>query len=187
MQNTLFKSALIGGLIVFIWGLFSWMVFPWHQACLNKFSSESEVASVIRDNAPVPGMYVLPNTFAYNEGTSQHEMARGMEMMEKGPFMFAAVRPHGMGKMTIGPFIASLIIQFIGALIVSWMLMQTKGLNRRQQIGFVTLFGLSIGVLGQLPNWNWWGFSGCYAIINMIDLIISWFLAGIGIVKVMKK
>ncbi len=187
MQKTLLKSALIGGLIAFIWGVFSWMVFPWHQSCLNKFSDESDVASVIRDNAPVSGMYVLPNTFAYNSGTSHHEMKKGMEMMEHGPFMFASVRPNGIGKMTVGPFILSLIIQIIGAFIVSWMLLQTKGLHTKQQIGFVTLFGLSIGVLGQLPDWNWWGFSGCYIITNMIDLVIAWFLAGLGIVKVLKK
>ena len=70
MQKTLLKSAVIGGLIVFIWGLFSWMVFPWHQSCLNKFSNESEVADVLRDNAPKPGMYVLPNTFCYKDGSS---------------------------------------------------------------------------------------------------------------------
>jgi hypothetical protein len=187
MQKLLLKSALIGGLIVFIWGVFSWMVFPWHQTCLNKFKNESYVAEVIRDHAPVPGMYVLPNTFSYNDGTSQHEMAKGIEMMEKGPFMFAAVRPHGMGNMTAAPFILSLIIQIIGAFIVSWMLLQTKGLDSKQQIGFVTLFGLGVGVLGHLPDWNWWGFSGCYVITSMIDLIVGWFLGGIGIVKVLRK
>lgn len=186
MQKTLLKSALIGGLIAFIWGIFSWMVFPWHQHCLNKFTDESEVASTIKDNAPVCGMYVLPNTFSYNENTSTHEMERGMKMMENGPFMFASIRPYGMGKMSVGPFVLSLIIQIIGAFIVSWMLLHTKNLNHKQQIGFVTLFGLSVGVLGQLPDWNWWGFSGAYVISNMIDLVIAWTLAGIGIVKVLR-
>jgi hypothetical protein len=93
----------------------------------------------------------------------------------------------GMGKMNAGPFIFSLIIQIIGAFIVSWMLLQTKGLNGKQQVGFVTLFGLGVGILGQFPDWNWWGFSGCYVVSNLIDLIIGWTLAGIGIVKVIKK
>ncbi len=187
MQKTLLKSALIGGLIVFIWGLFSWMVFPWHQTCLNKFDSESEVASTIRDNAPVSGMYVLPNTFAYNDKTSQSDMDRGMRMMQNGPFVFASVRPHGMGGMTVAPFIIALIIQIIGAFIVSWMLLHTKGLHHKKQVGFVTLFGLSIGILGQLPDWNWWGFSACYVITNIIDLVVSWFLAGLAMVKVLRR
>ena len=188
MSKNHLKCALIGGLIVFIWGLFSWMVFPWHQTCLKKFANESDVANVIMDNAPDAGMYVLPNTFAYHEGDmSQKEMTRGMEMMERGPFMFASVRPAGMGKMSMGPFVVSLIIQIIGAFIVTWMLMQTKNLPFKKQVGFVTVFGLGVGILGQLPDWNWWGFSYAYILTNIIDLVIGWFLAGFGIAKVLKK
>jgi predicted small secreted protein len=187
MSRTHLKAAIIGGLIVFIWGMFSWMVFPWHQSCLKKFTNESDVADAIKDNAPVAGVYVLPNTFAYKEGTSEHEMSKGIKMMENGPFMFATVRPHGVGAMSLKPFILSLIIQIIGAFIVTWMVMQTKGLSYKKQVGFITLFGLGVGVLSQLPDWNWWGFSGAYVLTYMADLIISWFLAGLGIAKVLKK
>jgi hypothetical protein len=187
MSKTLLKAAVLGGLIVFVWGMFSWMIFPWHQSCLKKFTHESEVASVIRDNAPVSGVYVLPDTFAYNEHTSHAEMARGKEMMERGPFMFATVRSNGMGKMTLRPFIFSLIIQIIGALIVTWMLMQTKGLIFWKQVRFITLFGLGVAILGELPDWNWWGFSCAYVCINIADLVIGWFLAGLGIAKVLKR
>jgi hypothetical protein len=187
MSKNHLKCALIGGLIVFIWGLFSWMVFPWHQTCLKRFANESDVASVIRDNALEAGMYVLPNTFVYDGNASQKEMAKGMEIMEKGPFMFASVRPGGIGKMTMGPFIISLIIQIIGAFIVTWLLMQTKNLPFKKQVAFVTAFGLGVGILGQLPSWNWWGFSGAYIFSNIVDLVIGWFLAGFGIAKVLKK
>ncbi|MBS0603891.1 MAG: hypothetical protein JSS60_02510 [Verrucomicrobia bacterium] len=187
MSRTNLKAAIIGGLIVFIWGMFSWMVFPWHQSTLKKFTDESEVADVIKDNAPVAGVYVLPNTFAYSEKTSHSEMTKGMKMMENGPFMFATVKPNGMGPMTMGPFVFSLILQIVGAFIVTWMLMQTKGLSFKKKVGFVTLFGVSIAILGQLPEWNWWGFSGCYVTTNMADLIVGWFLAGLGIAKVLQK
>lgn len=188
MSKNHLKCALIGGLIVFIWGLFSWMVFPWHQTCLKKFTNESDVANVIIDNAPEAGVYILPNTFTHHEGAiSQKEMTRSMDMMEKGPFMFASVRPSGMGKMSMAPFIISLIIQIIGAFIVTWMLMQTKNLPFKKQVAFVTLFGLGVGVLGQLPDWNWWGFSYGFIFGNIVDLVIGWFLAGFGIAKILKK
>ena len=187
MSKNHLKCALIGGLIVFIWGLFSWMVFPWHQICLNRFANESDVANVIRDNASEAGMYVLPNTFVYDGSTSQKDMEKTMEIMEKGPFMFASVKPNGIGKMTMGPFIVSLIIQIIGAFIVTWLLMQTKNLPFKKQVGFATAFGLGVGILGQLPYWNWWGFSGAYIFSNIVDLVVGWFLAGFGIAKVLKK
>lgn len=186
MSKTHLKAAIIGGLIVFIWGIFSWMVFPWHQSSLKRFSSESSVASAIRNNAPESGVYILPNTFSYNDSTSSSEMSRGMEMMERGPFVFASVRTNGMGPMTLKPFVFSLVLQIIGAFIVTWMLMQTK-LPFKRQVAFVTLFGVGVAILGQLPDWNWWGFSGCYIATTMLDLVIGWFLAGFAIAKVLKR
>lgn len=187
MSKNHFKGALIGGLIVFIWGLFSWMVFPWHQTTLNKFKNEEEVADAIKANAPVPGIYVLPNTFAYHDGTSHKEMSKGMEMLEKGPFMFASVRPYGFGRMSFWPFFIAFFIQLVGAYLVTWMLLQTKNLSYGKIVIFVTVFGFSIGILGQLPDWNWWGFPYGYAAINIVDLLIGWSLAGFGIAKVVQK
>lgn len=187
MQKNHLKAAVIGGIVVFIWGMLSWMVFPWHQNCFKKFSNESEVARAVSHNAPTCGMYILPNTFKYDSNTSQSEMNKGMAMMEKGPFMFACVQPNGMGKMSIKPFIISLIIQIIGAFIATWMLLQTKGLAFRQKVFFITLFGLGAGVICLLPCWNWWGFPGSYVLMNIVDLVIAWFLAGLAIAKVLKK
>jgi hypothetical protein len=187
MSKTHVRAAIIGGLVVFIWGMLSWMVLPWHQSSLKKFSNESEVADVIRDNASTSGVYILPNTFSYGEHTSHKEMKCGMKMIEDGPYVFASVRSTGMGKMSLGPFICSLITQIIGAYIVVWMLMQTKGLSFGQKVGFVTLFGFSIALLGMFPDWIWWGFSGCFVITNMLDVVIGWFLAGLCMVKYLKR
>lgn len=187
MNRNHIKAAVLGGLIVFIWGILSWMVFPWHQHCFKKFSNESRVARAISDNTCEKGVYVLPNTFGYNDSTSQKEMARGEEMMEKGPYMMAVVHPNGMGKMTLAPFALSLVCQIIGALIVTWMLLCGKVMSFRRKVAFVTLFGLAVGILGELPYWIWWGFPLSFAIVGIIDLIIGWFLAGLCIAKVLKK
>lgn len=187
MEKNHLKAAVIGGLIVFLWGMISWMVFPWHEKCFKKFADESEVASVIKDNAKTDGVYVLPNTFAYQDGTSQKEMTRSMGMMEKGPFMFAVVHPKGMGKMTMKPFVLSLIISIIGAYIATWMFLQTKALNFKKKVGFFAMFGLGVAVLGELPAWNWWGAPFGFVFIHMLDHVIGWTLAGFGIAKIFKK
>jgi hypothetical protein len=186
MSSKYVKAALVGGLVVFIWGMISWMVFPWHKHCLKKFNDESAVAAVIKKNAPQDGVYVLPNTCCYGESTSQSEMSKGMKMMEEGPFMFASVKTQGVGKMSAKPFLISLLIQLVGAFIATWMFMRTKGLNFRRQVGFFTLFGLAVGILGELPSWNWWGFSAGYALVGIADAVIGWSLAGFCIAKLLK-
>lgn len=187
MQKKKFiKGAVIGGVIVFLWCLVSWMILPWHAMVFNSFTDENSVANAIRDNAPVSGVYILPNTYSYNASTSTSTMEQGLIMMQTGPTMFASIQVNGMGSRTVKPFIVSLIIQIIGAGIVTWMLLQTKGLNYRQKVWFVTLFGIAIGVLGVLPGWNWWSLSAGYAITLFADLLVGWLLAGFALAKICK-
>jgi hypothetical protein len=180
-------AAAFGGFVLFIWGMFSWMMLPFHHSHIRKFTDESSVAAVIKKNAPSSGIYELPNTFAYTEGTTREEMAEGLEMMEEGPYMFASVRVNGVGKMSAWPFAASLIVHMIGAFIAIWLLLQTKGLSSKKQVGFITLFGFGVGILGLLPDWIWWGFPVGFIAVNSVDLVIGWFLAGLCIVHVLRK
>ncbi len=186
MTNNQVRAAIVGGIIVFVWSLFSWMVLPWHQNCFKKFQDESAVGHAIKNNAQGDGVYVLPNTFAYTDSTSQKTINKGMEMMENGPVMFGVVHPNGLGKMTLTPFVISLIIQVIGAFIITWMLLQTKGLAFKKKVEFVTLFGVAVAVLCELPAWNWWGFPAGIVIVNMLDFVIGWFLGGLGIAKMLE-
>ncbi len=186
MSKSLLKCALVGALVVYVWGALSWMVFPWHQNCFHKFTDEESVADAIKENAPADGVYVLPNTLGYTDQTSKGEISRGLEMMEKGPFVFASVRKGGVGKMDATPFLLCLLTDIIGALIVTWMLMQTKGMKFKRQVGFVTLFGVGVGVLSQMPIWTWWGFPCCYVLTNFADYVIGWFLAGLVIARINK-
>ena len=89
--------------------------------------------------------------------------------------------------MSARPFIVSFLLQFVGAWLAIWMLMQTKGLSYKKKVGFFTVFGLSIALLGEVPAWNWMGFPCGYVLVNMSDLVISWFLAGLAMAKMLKK
>ena len=100
--------------------------------------------------------------------------------------MFASVCREGVVGMSYGPFVISLIIQVLGAGIITWMLMQTKLTPYQKRVSFVTLAGVLVGVLGLLPSWNWWGFSGAYTLSCVADLVIGWFLAGLAIGKLCK-
>ncbi len=77
-------------------------------------------------------------------------------------------------------------IQMASALLLTWLLLQTSGLRYARRVAFLAVAGLASGVIADLPNWNWWGFSGAYAVVNLIDYTITWFLAGLVIAKVAK-
>jgi hypothetical protein len=97
--------------------------------------------------------------------------------------MFAAVRRDGFGS-----FVRSLVIQALilmaSALLLTWLLLQTSGLSYLSRVIFLGGAELAAGVMVDLPNWNWWGFSTGYTVVNLIDGAITWLLAGLVIAEV---
>ena len=142
---------------------------PWHNAVTNKFLSEPAVAQILRENAPVAGVYYLP----FAEG--DHRPGE--------PAAFMNVLPNGfdmnMGKL-MGTAIAG---QLVAALLVLLLLRCTSGLNYPQRVGFVALAGLVIGFVGHFPYWNWFGFSTPYIVVIILDSVIAWSLAGLVMAK----
>lgn len=174
MGRTLIKGSLLGGIILFIWMMISWMVLPWHCAVMQTFNNEESVAQAILDNTERDGIYVLPNLCDKKIGGEMRAQA-----MKKGPVMFASVQRYGFDIDSIAPYVSALIIQVIGAFLVTFLLLQTGGLGYLRRVLFVTMIGLTIGVLAELPNWNWWGYSMGYVGVEILDYLIGWFLAGL--------
>lgn len=108
-----------------------------------------------------------------------------MQKMQKGPVMFAAIRREGFGSYSRG-LIVQLLIQMVSALLLTWLVLQTAGLSYAKRVAFLAVAGLAAGVIADLPNWNWWGFSGAYTAVNIADYTLTWLLAGLVIAKVAK-
>lgn len=192
MNKSLWKAAVLGGIVVFIWGMVSWMLLPWHMSTTHRFTNEKEVAAVIKANAPESGVYFMPSCHmdGKKKGSDEEMKARMEEakmQMKAGPIMFASVHLEGMNADSPRPFIGSLIIQIIGAFFAAWLLVRAKAMTYMKQVGFVTMIGLFAGIVSALPAWNWMCFSTSWTIVALLDLVIGWFLGGLAIAKLVKK
>jgi len=155
---------------------------------LHSFQNEDEVSAIIVSHAPQSGNYILP-TGPSQEGLSgdQKKAAQEIRMqkMQKGPLMFAAIRKEGFGSFP-KTLITQVLYQILAALLLTWMLLQTTGLSYARRVAFLAVAGLAASVIADLPNWNWWAFSGAYTAVNVIDYTLTWLLAGLVIAKVAK-
>ena len=188
MLRSLVLGTVLGGLVAFAWSTVSWEVIGWHEKTMVSFQNEDEVSAVIASHAPRDGTYILPGGPSTEGMTSEQKKkaeAAVMEKMQKGPIMVAAVRRGGFGS-----FSRALIIQVLGlmaaAFLLTWLLLQTNGLSYGRRVAFLAIAGLAASVIVELPNWNWWGFSGPYTAVNMADATITWLLAGLVIARVAK-
>jgi hypothetical protein len=208
MLKALSLGGLIGGLVLFAWGVVSWMLLPWHLATLEKFKDEAKVAQALTANATTSGVYLLPNVHKHEPGLTEAkgkkaEMkgkkaeakgkkaeakrkkaeAEGMKRMIQGLFMFAAVNLQGTsGSGAALP--VQLVTSIVSAILATWLLMNTTLPSYWQRVGFLVILALTAGVICHVPNWNWWGFSASYTAVAFADLLIGWALAGLVIAKV---
>jgi len=183
MMQKLVKCAIVGGLVLFLWGMVSWAILPWHKMHMHKFQDEGRVARVISDNAPESGIYVLPNMM-HLEKDSQ-AMMEAQDNMRQGPFIFASVCLNGKDPDMAIPLVKGLIIKIVAAFLVTWLLLQTK-MKYNRRVGFVTMVGVVIALMGTLPYWIWFGFPVGFTIACIFEIVFGWFLAGLVIAKLAK-
>jgi hypothetical protein len=188
MLKPLFLGAVLGGITAFLWSFISWGFLPWHEKQLRSFQNEDEVSAIIASHAPQSGNYLLP-TGPSEEGLNADQKKTAEEIrtqkMQKGPLMFAAIRKEGFGSFP-KTLVTQLLCQMFAALLLTWMLLQTTGVSYARGVAFVAAGGLAASVIADLPNWNWWGYSGAYTAVNVIDYTLTWLLAGLVIAKVVK-
>jgi hypothetical protein len=174
-MKSLVLGTLLGGLTALVWSNVSWELIGWHEKTLRTFQQDEEVAAVISSHTVEDGTYLMPY------GTSKEAQDR----MQKGPIVLAAVRRGGMGSVA-RLFIVQIAILFAAAFLLTWLLLQTSGLSYARRVIFLAVIGLSASVIVDLPNWNWWGFSGSFTAVDMADNVLTCLLAGLVIAKVAK-
>lgn len=186
MTRALLLGTVLGGLTAFAWSMVSWELLGWHEKTMLGFQNEEEVSAVIASHAAADGTYLLPGV-PHTEGLppDQRKTAEAMAMakFEKGPIVIAAVRRGGAGST--GRLIAVQILSLMAAaFLLTWLVLQTSGLSYVRRVAFLAVAGLAASVIVDLPNWNWWGFSGAYTAVNLADAALTWLIAGLVIAKV---
>jgi hypothetical protein len=186
MTKSLILGTIWGGLMAFLWSSVSWEIIGWHEKTMVGFQNEDEVSAVIASHASQDGTYMLPHaapTAGMTREQKKSALAALLQKMQTGPIMVAAVRRGGFGSYGRG-----LILQLVGlmaaAFLLTWLLLQTAGLSYARRVAFLAIAGLAASVIVDLPNWNWWGFSGAYTAVNLADSTLTWLFAGLVIARV---
>jgi hypothetical protein len=126
----------------------------------------------------VPGMQKPDGSHADREPWSN--------AFNTGPFALALVRP-GAAPWSMGMRMAgSLLIQFVGALTLAWILKHCPKQTYWGRVSVCAAAGFFAGVVGWLPAWNWWDFPLVYCLVNAADLLIGGVVAGLVLAKVIR-
>ena len=178
-MNRLIIPSLIAAVVVFIWMFISWAVIGWHNIDIKNLPNGDALIEQMKESINEPGIYIYPG---HPEGGDDADMEEWTNKYKAGPLVnFMVYNPAGAEPMNPMQFIKSFIIIFIAAFLAGVLLMmtlaQTPSFWRR--VAFVTLLGLFAGFIGPFIEWNWWSFHLGYTIVAVVDLCVTWFLAGL--------
>jgi hypothetical protein len=185
MIKQLALGTILGAVVLFVWSALAWMIIPWPGEPLRHFASEDAIVAAIKANAPRSGNYLVPNEPQRLPGMTEEQYQKATkdaeDRMNNGPMVFAAVRlePVSMAKAMVVGFLTNVVAVFLACL----LLLQTDRLSYRGRVLFVAGLGLLVFLAGHLDEWNWWGFSNAYTMMQLGALVIGWILSGLVIAK----
>src|SRR2546428_13605020 len=112
MLKSLLLGGILGGLLLFAWGVVPWMLLPWHLATLEKFKDEAKVAQALTANATKSGVYLLPNVHKHEPGMPEAKAKKAEAKGKKAETKRKKVEverkkaeTEGMKRMLQGTFI----------------------------------------------------------------------------------
>jgi hypothetical protein len=176
-------AGILGGIVMFAWTSIAHMALPLGEAGIMEIPNESAVLNSMQSNmGDRAGLYIFPG-LGVGENASREEKSQAMKGMQQriaaNPSGILMYHPPGR-QFALGK---SLAIEFstelLEAILVIWLLAQTRIASFCGRVGFVILAGIVAAMATNVSYWNWYGFPGVYTASYMLIEIIGFLLVGI--------
>jgi hypothetical protein len=177
-------AAILGGLLMFVWGAVSHIVLPFERDGLKQVPNEEAVLSTLGSNLPAPGMYFFPWMDMSGKATPEQQKA-WRQQIAAGPSGLLIFKPNGGESMSprqlVTEFVSNVLAAFFGALLLVQL---PGGFGRR--VASMTAIGIAAWLSISVSQWTWYGFSSSFVIGDLADQFGGWLLAGIGMAALLK-
>lgn len=181
--------SLLSGIVLFAWGMLAWMVFPIHDGTLKPLPEAVAVVSVLKQQRLEDAYYVYP-AFPENVENQEAVMKEFEQQHKSGPIFSLIYHSQGTEPMPPammgGGLLINLVSSFIAVVLLSMAIRNGARFTFFQRFRFVALLGVFAAVVSYLALKNWMYFPGDFTNGMILDLLISWILAGIVIAALIK-
>jgi len=174
-------GGVLGAIVYFVWGMAVWMFLGLHDSTILELPGEGRTTGILTTNELETGVYVSPYT-----DNPQEEMYDTESIFHKkyskGPIYSIYFQKEGEDPMSVRMFIVGFVIDLLAALLAAVMLSSAVNGSCKtyaHRIGFVTGFGIFVGLIGHASYWNWMHFPLQYTTMFILDAFFGWFLVGL--------
>jgi len=171
MAKRILLAGVLGGLALFLWGGLSHMVLGLGNVGIQNLPQQQPVMDALKAAVPQSGFYFFPQVDA--AGKVAPEKAGG-------PYGIMIYHSAGAGGIMTGQLVNECILNIVLALFAAYLLSLASGLTGYvSRVGFVTLLGLTVGLMTHVQYWNWYGFPLSYTVTSIAIAVIGFLIVGL--------
>ncbi len=184
-------AGVLGGIAMFVWTSIAHMALPLGEAGINEIPNESTVLSAMQSSiGDKTGLYIFPGLGAGKNATREEKREAMKQMQQRiaanasGILMYHPPgRPFAFGKSLA----VELSTEVLQAILVIWLLAQTRIGSFVGRVGFVVIAGILAAITTNVSYWNWYGFPGVYTGSYILIEIVGFVLVGVTAGLVLRK
>jgi hypothetical protein len=184
-------AGVLAGIAMFVWTSIAHMALPLGETGINEIPNESTVLSAMQSSmGEKTGLYIFPGLGVGKSATRQEKNEAMKQMQQRiaaNPSGILMYHPPGR-QFAFGK---SLTVEFstevLQAILVIWLLAQTRIGSFVGLIGFVLIAGIMAAITTNVSYSNWYGFPGIYTASYMLIEIVGFLLVGVIAGLVLRK
>lgn len=182
-------AALLGAIVLMIWGAVYWMVLPFGFYVMSGAEDEIALTEALEETLPESGVYLVP--WRTETAPGEHSKAGDRiwaERHRRGPIAHVFYRQEGAEPMAASVFLAGFVNMFTSALIAVGILVLGLPIWPRygQRVLVVFLLGLFAAVTVEMAAPIWFYHPWEYHAYQALYQVGGWLLVGLataGLVK----
>lgn len=189
MKGRILLAGVIGGVLMFVGGFVTHMLFGWSGRAFSPLKGETELRKTLGEIKLEPGVYALPDM---PRGVSGKEQEVALEAMtakfKEGPSAFIVIYPTGQEMMDGALLGTELLSNIVAAILMAWVVAQF-GADR----DFLTrwLAVIAMGVISWAAiAWSfgiWYRFPQAFIRDELLCAVVDNALAGLAIAALCKR
>lgn len=173
-------AALLGGLVVFLWGFVSHTLLPVGDMGMRQPANEDVVLEAIKTGLGAEGVYYLPSIASDKMG-DEAAVKAWTEKSKASPYVFIVNRSGGYDPSAMGPNLATEFVTNVLSALVAAALAASLSLGFGGRVLMITGMGLFAFLTVNVPQWNWYHFPTEFTLGEFIGHVVGWLLGGIAI------
>lgn len=178
-------AALVGGIVMFLWGAVEHMATPLGDMGLSTIPNEAPLLVQMKQAVPARGLYFFPGRDMKDK--SEAAQKDWTDRYKRGPSGLLLINPHEGGE-PMEP--KQLAIEFVSNVLAALVLaiLFAKWPVSKMTAG---LIGLGVGFYGWMSivvsYWNWFGFPADFSLAALVEQAVGGFVSGIAIALVLGR